>query len=158
MKINILFLLACCLSCFGFEDRIRISGEIVGDARTVTVTEIESTALSGNGELIRVHTAVIDKKETSSFSGVLLTDFIKRYGVRNVKSITVKAWDRYVITLDMEKIKKFSPILVTREQGKHIPYEERGPVRIVTPTVQSMPDQIKDRVQIFSVKEIIFNR
>lgn len=158
MKTIFLLILFFCISCFGFEDRIRISGETIGEPRTVTVTEIESTALSGNGELTNVHTAVIDKKETSSFSGVLLIDFIKRYGMQNIKSITVKAWDRYVITLDMEKIKKFSPVLVTRESDKRIPYEERGPVRIVTPIVQSIPDQIKDRVQIFSVKEIIFNK
>ena len=89
-------------------------------------------------------------------SGVWLIDFIKRYGAKNIKSITVKAWDRYAITLDLWKIQKFSLVLVTRESDTQIPYEKRGPARIVTPIiVQSVPDQIKNRVQIFSVKEII---
>jgi len=156
--IIVLFLCFFATSLVATEAKIYISGDINGKPRFVSIKEIESISLSANGSLKTAHTITIDKKNKTDFEGVPLNEIIKQYGIDGVRKITVKAWDRYRITLDLDEIKKFSLLLATRENGKHIPYKERGPARIVTPQIQSDTEQLKEKVQIFAIREIIFIR
>lgn len=159
MKLYALFLLFLSFlatSLFSAEPKIFISGAVIKEPRFVSVNEIESISLFSNGSLKLAHTTTVDKKQKTDFEGVPLIDVVKKYGSQDVRKITVKAWDKYRITIDIDDIKKFSLILATRENGKHIPYKNRGPVRIVTPQIQSETEQLKEKVQIFAVREIVF--
>jgi len=152
----VLFLSFLATFAFSAEPKIFISGAIVGEPRFLTIREIESISLVSNGSLKLARTTTVDKKQKTDFEGVPLIDVVKKYGEQGVQKITVKAWDRYRITIDMNDIKKFSLILATRENGKHISYKDRGPARIVTPQIQSDTEQLKEKVQIFAAKEIVF--
>lgn len=149
------FVVALSVLC-GAESKIYISGAIQGEPRFVSAQEIESISLASNGSLKEVYATAVDKKTKTRFEGVALNDFIGRYGMGGVSRLTIKAWDRYSITIDKNDIKKHSLVLATRENGKHISYKERGPARVVTAKIQSETEQLKDKVQIFAIREIIF--
>ncbi len=155
-RVAVLFVVIASTVLFGAEPKIYISGAINGEPRFVSVQEIESVSLAANGSLKEAYTTTIDKKTKTKFEGVALNDFILRYGAPGVNKITLKAWDRYSITVDKEDIKKHSLLLATRENARHISYKQRGPARIVTTQIQSETEQLKDKVQIFAIREIIF--
>lgn len=144
------------LMAFAQEATIMISGDISGEPRRVSIREIESIALAGNGLLKDITTDTIDKKIPAKFSGVLLSQVFKKYAANGASKMMIKAWDKYRITVDMEAIKKFEPVMATRENDKHISYKQRGPARIVIGIKRTPSERLKEKLEIFAIKEVVF--
>lgn len=155
MRVLAIFLSFYLLS-FGQEATIMMSGEISGEPRRVSIREIESIALASNGRLKNVVTDTVDKPIPSKFSGVLLSQVFKKYAAKSATKMTIKAWDKYRITIDMEALKKFEPVMATREDDKHISYKQRGPARIVIEMKRTPSERLKEKLEIFAIKEMVF--
>jgi hypothetical protein len=133
-----------------------ISGDIVGKPRRVTMQEIESVALVGNGLLKEINTDTIDKKIPAKFSGVPLLQIFKKYAAEGTGRVIIKAWDKYRIIVDIDTMKKFEPMMATREDGRYISYKQRGPARIVVGMKRTPSERLKEKVEIFAIKEMVF--
>lgn len=133
-----------------------ISGDVNGEPRRVSIREIESIALASNGQLGDVITDTVDKTIPVKFSGVLLSQVFKKYAAKSATKMTIKAWDKYRITIDMEALKKFEPLMATREDDKYMSYKQRGPARIVVGMKRTPSERLKEKLEIFAIKEVVF--
>jgi len=121
------------------SSRIKITGNVAeGVSKRITVKEIESTGIS-EAELFDP----FDKKK-SSFTGVMLTEFVKKFGKQAVTRVIFTAVDDYEITFTQSEWNTERILLVTRIENKYFDLEQRGPLRIVYPDYDPKKDDSKE--------------
>jgi hypothetical protein len=68
-----------------------------------------------------------------TFTGPRLSDLAAAAGISQNSNIIATAADGYSVEIDLSDILKYQPIVATREGGELIPFEAKGPTRIIWP-------------------------
>ena len=78
-------------------------------------------------------------KRRVTFQGVLLSDLLAVAGVPDSASkISLTALDDYKVDFDMADVRSSQMLLATKADGKHMPVDRSGPIRIVFPDSSSL--------------------
>lgn len=93
----------------------------------LTVAMIEAVGLTD----VRFEDPFAQKE--MSYSGIWLQQFVQKFGRPGTSSVTFTAIDDYEVTFPKKEWEKNKILVVTRTAGKHINFEQKGPVRIVYP-------------------------
>ncbi len=133
--------------------RIKLTGNIaLTTPKHIKVTDIEQSSLTE----YRVKDPYT-KKDTT-YKGVLLRDFVKKYGQRNIKKIIMLAIDGYRVEFLIDEWTRWDILLATRKNGSYMGIKEGGPARIVFPYHNSNDiDKVKSHPKwIWQIKKIEF--
>ncbi|MCP4294954.1 MAG: molybdopterin-dependent oxidoreductase [Proteobacteria bacterium] len=133
--------------------RIKLTGDIFQNApEYLTITDIEQSSLTE----YRVRDPYT-KKDTT-YKGVLLRDFIKKYGHHNVKKIIMLAIDGYRVEFLIDEWARWDILLATQKNGYYMGIKQGGPARIVFPYHKSKDiDKVKSHPKwIWQIKKIEF--
>jgi hypothetical protein len=83
---------------------------------------------------VRVEAAEPFLKRRVTFEGVLLSDLLEVAGVPDAAStVSLTALDVYKVDVKVSDIRSSQMLLATRADGKHMPVDRSGPIRIVFP-------------------------
>ncbi|MEX2556502.1 MAG: molybdopterin-dependent oxidoreductase [Actinomycetota bacterium] len=104
----------------------RISRTNSGDGLTIDLATLETLPIV-SGSVFEPFV-----KKATTFSGVLLSDLLTAAGADGkASSVFITALDDYTWLLPIEVARSGEVLLATRENGKAIPIEKGGPIRIV---------------------------
>ena len=107
-------------------ETIRLTGKTaLGTEHDVTLDEIDRIGAAEE----KVYNPY--EKLRVRYSGVMLDQFVAKYGAPSVTSVKVIAIDDYRITFDKAEWQEFRILLVTRLRGERFGLEQKGPARIV---------------------------
>jgi hypothetical protein len=102
---------------------------------------------------VRLETAEPFLKRRVTFEGVLLADLLAVAGIRDSASkVSLTALDDYKVDFKVADVRSSQMLLATKADGKHMPIDRSGPIRIVFPDSSSLgrnPD-----LWIWSVSEL----
>ena len=88
---------------------------------------------------VRVEAAEPFLKRRVMFEGVLLADLLAVAGVPDSASkISLTALDDYKVDFKMADVRSSQMLLATKADGKHMPVDRSGPIRIVFPDSSSL--------------------
>jgi hypothetical protein len=137
------------------EWTIKLAGELRdGAPRSVAVEDLEKLPLT--------EFSVIDpfKEKRFSFTGVLLKELVREYGVPEVDKVQLKAVDEYVVDFTRDEWMRWNIMLATRQDGKHIEIKQSGPARIVMPydSIKDIDHDVYNPKWIWLIKSIEFSR
>jgi hypothetical protein len=111
---------------------LTVSGDI-GAANKGTKLELDLASLEKMRQ-VRVEAAEPFLKRRVTFEGVLLTDLLKVAGVPDSAStVSLTALDDYKVDFKVADIRSSQMLLATKADGKHMPVDRSGPIRIVFP-------------------------
>jgi hypothetical protein len=117
--------------CAGEEDgsrRIILSGlTSSGNIQQISVKEVESLGIVE----VEVDSPFLEHK--THFSGVWLDQFVSHFGTPEVTNAVLTAIDKYEVSISRADWSTYRILLVTREQGKYLGYQQKGPMRVVFP-------------------------
>ena len=83
---------------------------------------------------VQVEAAEPFLKRRVTFEGVLLTDLLKVAGVPDSAStVSLTALDDYKVDFKLSDVRSSQMLLATKADGKHMPVDRSGPIRIVFP-------------------------
>jgi hypothetical protein len=83
---------------------------------------------------VRLEAAEPFLKRRVTFEGVLLSDLLKVAGVPDSASkVSLTALDDYKVDFKVADIRSSQMLLATKADGKHMPVDRSGPIRIVFP-------------------------
>tara|TARA_E500000318_G_scaffold89829_1_gene87492 strand:- start:2346 stop:2885 length:540 start_codon:yes stop_codon:yes gene_type:complete len=115
----------------------------IGDASAETIRLTGNTALGADHDVtleeIDQIGAIEEKvynpyeKLRVRYAGVMLDQFVARYGNPSVASVKFTAIDEYRITFEKSEWENFRIMLVTKQRGERFGLEDKGPARIVFP-------------------------
>jgi hypothetical protein len=78
-------------------------------------------------------------KRRVMFEGVLLSDLLAMAGVPDSASkVSLTALDEYKVEFKVADVRSSQMLLATRADGKHLPVDRSGPIRIVFPDGSSL--------------------
>jgi hypothetical protein len=78
-------------------------------------------------------------KRRVTFEGVLLSDLLEVAGVSDSASkVSLTALDDYKVDFTLEDVRSSQMLLATKADGKHMPVDRSGPIRIVFPDSSSL--------------------
>lgn len=111
------------------ERKVRFAGNLSEDAsQRISVKALESK--------FSLHTAKIynpwDKK-TAEYTGIWLSDLVARQAKPNTQLVRFKAIDDYQVEINRDTWQAFRILVVTQEEGRHLPVSNKGPMRLVFP-------------------------
>jgi hypothetical protein len=102
---------------------------------------------------VRLETAEPFLKRRVTFEGVLLADLLTVAGVPDsANMVSLTALDDYKVDFKVADVRSSQMLLATKADGKHMPIDRSGPIRIVFPDASSLgrnPD-----LWIWSVSEM----
>ncbi|MBF0276743.1 MAG: molybdopterin-dependent oxidoreductase [SAR324 cluster bacterium] len=138
------------------KERVRkiklVGNHLFETSKSITVNDLEKLPMT--------EYSVVDpySKEETGYKGVLLREFVSRFGTQEVVKITVRAIDEYVIHFNREEWTRWDILLATQKNGTHMDVQNGGPVRIVFPYHKSKDiDQVKYHPKwIWQIKQIEF--
>ena len=115
-------------------------GEVVltvtGDIATAnkgTKLELDLASLEKMRQ-VQVEAAEPFLKRRVTFEGVLLSDLLKVAGVPDSAStVSLTALDDYKVDFKLSDVRSSQMLLATKADGKHMPVDRSGPIRIVFP-------------------------
>ncbi|WP_457637050.1 molybdopterin-dependent oxidoreductase [Oceanithermus sp.] len=82
-----------------------------------------------------------EKDPPAAFEGVLLSDLIKAFGVREEGLyIRFTALDDYQLKRSWAELEPLEPILALKQNGKWLTIDDYGPVRVILPYDRLRPD------------------
>ncbi|HEV3464731.1 MAG TPA: molybdopterin-dependent oxidoreductase [Actinomycetota bacterium] len=88
---------------------------------------------------VRVEAAEPFLKRRVTFEGVLLADLLAVAGVPDSASkVSLTALDDYKVDFKLSDVRSSQMLLATRADGKHMPVDRSGPIRIVFPDGSSL--------------------
>ena len=88
---------------------------------------------------VRVEAAEPFLKRRVTFEGVLLSDLLAVAGVSDSAStISLTALDDYKVDFKLSDVRSSQMLLATKADGKHMPVDRSGPIRIVFPDSSSL--------------------
>lgn len=88
---------------------------------------------------VRVEAAEPFLKRRVMFEGVLLSDLLAVAGVPSSASkVSMTALDDYKVDFKLDDVRSSQMLLATKADGKHMPVDRSGPIRIVFPDSSSL--------------------
>jgi hypothetical protein len=115
-------------------------GEVVltvtGDIATANKGRKLELDLAGLEKMrqVQVEAAEPFLKRRVTFEGVLLSDLLKVAGVPDSAStVSLTALDDYKVDFKLSDVRSSQMLLATKADGKHMPVDRSGPIRIVFP-------------------------
>ena len=88
---------------------------------------------------VRVEAAEPFLKRRVTFEGVLLSDLLAVAGVPSSASkVSMTALDDYKVDFKLDDVRSSQMLLATKADGKHMPVDRSGPIRIVFPDSSSL--------------------
>ena len=88
---------------------------------------------------VRMQTSEPFLKRKVTFEGVLLSDLLAVAGVpASAKKVHMTALDDYKVDFTMAQVRSSQMLLATKADGKHMPVDKSGPIRIVFPDGSSL--------------------
>ena len=111
---------------------LTVSGDI-GAANKGKTLELDLASLEKMRQ-VRVEAAEPFLKRRVTFEGVLLADLLKVAGVPDSAStVSLTALDDYKVDFKLSDVRSSQMLLATKADGKHMPVDRSGPIRIVFP-------------------------
>jgi hypothetical protein len=88
---------------------------------------------------VRLEAAEPFLKRRVMFEGVLLSDLLEVAGVPDSASkVSLTALDDYKVDFTVDDVRSSQMLLATKADGKHMPVDRSGPIRIVFPDSSSL--------------------
>jgi hypothetical protein len=88
---------------------------------------------------VRVEAAEPFLKRRVMFEGVLLADLLAVAGVSDSAStISLTALDDYEVDFELADVRSSQMLLATKADGKHMPVDRSGPIRVVFPDASKL--------------------
>ena len=115
---------------------LTVSGDI-GTANKGKKLELDLASLEKMRQ-VRVEAAEPFLKRRVVFEGVLLSDLLAVAGVPDSASTVLTALDDYKVDFKVADVRSSQMLLATRADGKHMPVDRSGPIRIVFPDSSSL--------------------
>jgi hypothetical protein len=116
---------------------LTVSGDI-GSANKGRKLELDLASLEKMRQ-VRLEAAEPFLKRRVTFEGVLLSDLLKVAGVPDSASkVSLTALDDYKVDFKVADIRSSQMLLATKADGKHMPVDRSGPIRIVFPDSSSL--------------------
>ena len=138
MAISLVFLTACFsfIQAMGAPDVVvlRIGGKISNsnskDKKTFEFTQSEFDKLP----TIEIEAKSSHAQKKARFSGPRVTDALNRAGIKaGAREIIVTAMDGYRTRIPLSEIAKYEVILATKQDGKQLTLETKGPIWMMYP-------------------------
>jgi hypothetical protein len=116
---------------------LTVSGDI-GAANKGRTLELDLASLE-QMRRVRLETAEPSLKRRVTFEGVLLSDLLAVADVPDTAStVSLTALDDYKVDFKVADVRSSQMLLATKADGKHMPVDRSGPIRIVFPDSSSM--------------------
>ena len=116
---------------------LTVSGDI-GTANKGKKLELDLASLE-KMRRVRLEAAEPFLKRRVMFEGVLLSDLLEVAGVPGSASkVSFTALDDYQVDFKLDDVRSSQMLLATRADGKHMPVDRSGPIRIVFPDSSSL--------------------
>jgi hypothetical protein len=116
---------------------LTLTGDI-GAANKGSKLELDLASLE-KMRRVRVEAAEPFLKRRVMFEGVLLSDLLAVAGVPSSASkISLTALDDYKVDFKLDDVRSSQMLLATKADGKHMPVDRSGPIRIVFPDSSSL--------------------
>ena len=116
---------------------LTISGDI-GEANRGRKLELDLASLEKMRQ-VRMQAAEPFLKRRVTFEGVLLADLLAVAGVPDSASkVSLTALDDYKVDFKVGDVRSSQMLLATKADGKHMPVDKSGPIRIVFPDGSSL--------------------
>jgi hypothetical protein len=116
---------------------LTLTGDI-GTANKGSKLELDLASLE-KMRRVRVEAAEPFLKRRVMFEGVLLSDLLAVAGVPSSASkVSMTALDDYKVDFKLDDVRSSQMLLATRADGKHMPVDRSGPIRIVFPDSSSL--------------------
>ena len=116
---------------------LTVTGDI-GTANKGKYLELDLASLE-KMRRVRVEAAEPFLKRRVTFEGVLLADLLEVAGVPDSASkVSLTALDDYKVDFKVSDIRSSQMLLATKADGKHMPVDRSGPIRIVFPDSSSL--------------------
>ena len=111
---------------------LTVTGDI-GTANKGKKLELDLASLEKMRQ-VQVEAAEPFLKRRVTFEGVLLSDLLKVAGVPDSAStVSLTALDDYKVDFKLSDVRSSQMLLATKADGKHMPVDRSGPIRIVFP-------------------------
>lgn len=141
-----LFALVVLMITFSFghngEKKIRLSGKIKESTpNRITVKNIEKDLKYYQYNIYNPY----EKKE-NLYGGILLNEFIKKYGTKDVSLVKIKAIDDYEVSFSKNEWSSTRILLSTKVDKKYIGFKDKGPMRIAFPDYDPKLQKCKDNM------------
>lgn len=122
---------------------------VEGQRNILMLTEIETLPLYAT-------TLATPFGESGQFIGVLLTDLLERVDLGSAERVRLLALDDYTVVLTREDIETDKPFLATRLDGEPLTLLDKGPFRLLFPTLaeQTVAGHLPTARWIWSLIEI----
>jgi hypothetical protein len=116
---------------------LTLTGDI-GTANKGSKLELDLASLE-QMRRVRVEAAEPFLKRRVMFEGVLLSDLLAVAGVPSSASkVSMTALDDYKVDFKLDDVRSSQMLLATKADGKHMPVDRSGPIRIVFPDSSSL--------------------
>ena len=104
----------------------------------------------------RITTRSLFDQESPTFDGVLLSDLLDDAGLDAAPAVLATALDDYSETIPREDWTAYPVLVATRQDGKLLQDDERGPLRIVYPLSfhPELDDDLYHARWVWSLKEL----
>jgi hypothetical protein len=116
---------------------LTVTGDI-GTANKGKKLELDLASLE-KMRRVRLEAAEPFLKRRVMFEGVLLSDLLEVAGVPDSASkVSLTALDDYKVDFTVDDVRSSQMLLATKADGKHMPVDRSGPIRIVFPDSSSL--------------------
>ena len=116
---------------------LTVSGDI-GTANKGRKLELDLASLE-KMRRVRLEAAEPFLKRRVMFEGVLLSDLLAVAGVpESASNVSLTALDDYTVDFKRAAVRSSQMLLATKADGKHMPVDRSGPIRIVFPDSSSL--------------------
>ncbi len=116
---------------------LTVTGDI-GTANKGKKLELDLASLE-KMRRVRLEAAEPFLKRRVMFEGVLLSDLLAVAGVpESASKVSLTALDDYKVDFKMADVRSSQMLLATKADGKHMPLDRSGPIRIVFPDSSSL--------------------
>jgi hypothetical protein len=116
---------------------LTVTGDI-GEVNKGKKLELDLASLEKMRQ-VRLEAAEPFLKRRVMFEGVLLSDLLTVAGVSDSASkVSLTALDDYKVDFKMADVRSSQMMLATKADGKHMPVDRSGPIRIVFPDSSSL--------------------
>ena len=131
-------------------------GEVVLEIATPAGTQQYDLATLEAIGTYRITTRSAFDQESPTFDGVLLSDLLDEAGLKDAPEVLVTALDDYSSAIPREDWTAYPVMVATRQDGKLLRDDERGPLRIVYPLsfYPELDDEVYHARWVWSLKQI----
>ena len=139
-------------SCGMWPRRVRAKEKIAAPTGEVVLTVTGAIGEHNKGKRLELDLASLERmrqvrleaaepflKRRVMFEGVLLSDLLTVAGVSDSASkVSLTALDDYKVDFKVADVRSSQMLLATKADGKHMPVDRSGPIRIVFPDSSSL--------------------